>query len=248
MKILAICGSPHRGNTYSVLNSIQEDYPDIDYKLLMLNELDLKQCLGCYMCVRKGADKCPLKDDRDMIIQEMLNADGIILASPVHVNNISTIIKNFITRVGYEGHRPRFYDKYAMVMATCNMFGAEVANKYMSDILVSFGFSVVTSLELQMAFKSEKENKYNREKTNKAFTKFITRIEKGQLSKPTLGQIKRFYIFKSVSEHNKEHFQADYDYYKDKTSIPCNMKINPIQNIRARMLVGKMMMDFIKNR
>jgi len=40
MKILSICGSPRKGNTYSALNSIKENYPHIDYKILMLNELN----------------------------------------------------------------------------------------------------------------------------------------------------------------------------------------------------------------
>ena len=42
MKILAICGSPHKGNTYEILNSIQEDHPDIDYKLIPLSEVKLE--------------------------------------------------------------------------------------------------------------------------------------------------------------------------------------------------------------
>ena len=32
MKILAICGSPRRGDTYSALNNIKEEYPNIDFK------------------------------------------------------------------------------------------------------------------------------------------------------------------------------------------------------------------------
>ena len=74
----------------------------------MLNEVNLEQCLGCYVCVLLGEEKCPLKDDRDMIIKEMLDADGIVFASPVNVNHISAIMKHFIGRLGYEAHRPRF--------------------------------------------------------------------------------------------------------------------------------------------
>ena len=110
MKILAICGSPHRGNTYSALNSIKEDYPDIDYKIIMLNEIDLKPCLGCYACIRLGEEKCPLKDDRDMIIQEMHDADGVLFASPVYVNFISALMKTYIERTAFLSHRPSFFE------------------------------------------------------------------------------------------------------------------------------------------
>ena len=51
MKILAINGSHHRGNTYAVLNTIPSYFPDIDYELLNLYELSLYQGM-------KPGDKC----------------------------------------------------------------------------------------------------------------------------------------------------------------------------------------------
>lgn len=248
MKILAICGSPHRGNTYSILNTIQEDYPDIDFRLLMLNELNLERCRGCYACVRLGEEKCPLKDDRDMIVKEMLDADGTLFASSVHVNNITSLMKEFIGRTGYEGHRPRFYDKYAMVMSVCGMFGAKEANEYMDDMFTQFGFNVVSALELQVAIKSEKESKYNREKTRKAFDTFIDRIKSGQRNKPTMGQMIRFHIFKTISEYNKEYFVADYEYYKDKTDIVAGEKVGFMKRKLAKILALKTLGEFMKNR
>jgi len=239
MKILAICGSPHRGNCYSVLNSIKENYPEIDYKLLMLNEVIWERCRGCYACISQGEEKCPLKDDRDMIIKEILDADGIVFASPVNVNNVTALMKEFIGRLGYETHRPRFFDKFAMVMAVCGGFGAKETNKYMNEIFSSFGINVVSSLELQMSTKSEEEKKYNHEKTIKAFNAFFTRIEKGERNTPTLGQIIRFNLFKSISELAKEYFIADYQYYKDKTNFYYDIKLNFFKNMLAKRIVSK---------
>ena len=244
MKILAICGSPHRGNCYSVLNTIKEDYPNIDYKLLMLNEVNLEQCRGCYACIARGEENCPLKDDRDMIIKEMLDADGVVFASPVHVNHITALMKHFIGRLGFMSHRPRFFDKYAMVMAVCGMFGAKEANEYMNDIFSSFGFNVVSSLELAISAKTEKEKTYNHKKTVEAFDTFITRIEKGQRNTPTLRLVIMFYIFKSISELNKEYFKADYQYYKDKTDSPYG--INFFKKMLAKRIVRKMIRGYVK--
>ena len=36
MKVLAICGSPRRGNTYRSLKEMQNDHPDVDLKIIML--------------------------------------------------------------------------------------------------------------------------------------------------------------------------------------------------------------------
>ena len=34
------------------------------------------------LCLNKGEELCPLKDDRDLLIDKMNNSDGIIFASP----------------------------------------------------------------------------------------------------------------------------------------------------------------------
>ncbi len=67
MKILLICGSPRKGNTYSTLKFIQENFADIETKILKISEMDFYYCKGCYTCVKKGEEKCPVKDDRDLI-------------------------------------------------------------------------------------------------------------------------------------------------------------------------------------
>ena len=118
----------------------------------------------------------------------------------------------------------------------------------MSDIFTSFGFNVVSSLELQIATKSEKEKKYNHEQIMKAFDTFITRIQKGQRNAITMGQMVRFNLFKLISGYNKERFKEDYQYYKDKTNIPYDGKINLFKKKFAKLQAMKMLKDFMKNR
>jgi multimeric flavodoxin WrbA len=241
MKILAICGSPRRGNSYSVLSSITENHPDIDYRLLMLNEVNLGQCRGCYVCVLHGEEKCPLKDDRDMIIKEMLDADGVVFASPVYVNHITSLMKNFLDRVGFFAHRPRFHGKYAMVMAVCGGFGAKEANEYMNGIFSVFGFNVVSSLELKTGSASEERKRHNHEKAIKAFDTFVSGIKEGQgnTPTPTLTQVIYFNVFKAVSEMTKEVGEADYQFYKDKTDFIYDTKINFFKKMLAKRIAGK---------
>ena len=87
MKIVAICGSPRKGNTFRVLDTIKENFPAVDFKILMLKSLNFKMCKGCYSCVVRGEDKCPIKDDRDMILKEMTEADGILFSSPNQISS-----------------------------------------------------------------------------------------------------------------------------------------------------------------
>ena len=250
MKLLAICGSPKKGNCYWALNVIKEHNPDIDFKLLMLNEVKLEPCRGCYACISRGEESCPLKDDRDMIIEEISAADGIILASPVHVNHISTLMKHFINRIGYLAHRPRFFDKYVMVMAIGGGFGADKANEYMSGMFSVFGLNVVSSLELYIQSKAERENPYNREATINAANTLVNAINKGQgkLPDPTMLKLIYFNIFKAISELKKEYMQADYEFYKDKTDYIYSTKINPVRKMMAKRIARKEIAKMVKHR
>ena len=145
MKILAICGSPRKGETFKVLNSIKEEYPDIDYEILMLKDMNLKDCFGCYACINRGPEKCPLKDDRDVILKKMEDADGVVFATPTNTRHITALMKKFMDKLGYIAHRPYFFDKYAMFVSTCKGFGADLANEYMSSNIGQYGFNVVSS-------------------------------------------------------------------------------------------------------
>jgi multimeric flavodoxin WrbA len=47
MKLLAICGSPRKGNTSNALNLIRDAFPGIDFEILHLIDLDFKLCKRC---------------------------------------------------------------------------------------------------------------------------------------------------------------------------------------------------------
>ncbi|UYP44513.1 hypothetical protein NEF87_000798 [Candidatus Lokiarchaeum ossiferum] len=247
-KIVAICGSPRKGLTKKALDQMRDLYPDINLKILMLKDLSLKPCLGCYSCVLKGEDRCPLKDDRKIILQDMIDADGVIFASPVFVNTITAMMKNFFERLGYLAHRPVFFEKYAMVMSVCGGFGTEPANKYMQDIAQSFGFNVVNSLELKYSSRSEKEHNYNLQFIKKAMVDLLNGINTQIKTKPTITQVVMFNLFKYISSVKKDYFSADYEYYKSKSGFFDERKINFFYNWIAKQQIKKFKKDFVQNR
>ncbi len=246
MKILAICGSPRKGNTYFVLKSIQENYPDIDIKLLKLSEMNFEFCKGCYVCVKKGEDRCPVKDERDLIIREMMEADGLILASPVYSHMVSATLKNFFDRFGFYAHRPQFFEKFAMPIATCSGYGGEYAIEYMEKMLSVFGFNIIPSLELQFrpGKMPEKNKILNLEKTIKAVNTLIERIEKGEKDKPQMGMMVPFHIFKYVSTIDKDVMSADYEYYKDKEDYYYEASIPFVKKFLAKKVANKIIAGF----
>ena len=248
MKILAICGSPRKGNTFSVLNSIREEFPDIDYEILMLKDMELKDCYGCYACINRGPEICPLKDDRDLILKKMEEADGVVFATPTNTRHITALMKKFMDKLGYIAHRPYFFDKYAMFVSTCKGFGADLANEYMSSNIGQYGFNVVSSLDLYIATKSECETKYNDNQIAQAFKKFISAIQNGERSKPKLGDLVYFHIFKAISELNKKEGIADYEYYKDKIGYYYDVKVPFYKKSLAKWVAGREIKKFVANK
>src|SRR5512133_669584 len=99
MRILGISGSPHaEGNTAFALRRALEAAgrrgAHTDY--LSLADVDIRPCRGCFACSEKGL--CPQKDGMDGVVERMLAADGIILASPVYFGLVSGQLKTMMDR------------------------------------------------------------------------------------------------------------------------------------------------------
>ena len=198
-------------------------------------------CKGCYSCVMSGEEKCPLKDDRNNLIKEMTEADGVIFSSPVYSHMVSALMKNFFDRFGYLAHRPQFFDKYSMSLTTGSGYGAEFAIQYMDKMAKVFGFEIVPPLNLKIrpGKQSKEAVQNNTNKAIDAFNVFISRIEKRVRTKPTLNSLIPFHIFKFVSELDSKKFNADYEYYKDKKEYYYDTKISPLKTFIAKRVARK---------
>ena len=248
IKILAICGSPNRGNTYAILETLKESHPEINFKILMLSEKSLKDCVGCYSCINNGEDSCPLHDDRDVIIEQMKIADATIFASPTYARMISALMKKFVERTSFLAHRPIFFGKYAMALSTCAGFGGDLTCKYLSENFTQCGFRFVSSLPLRVATKSETENHHNRKQAIGEYEKLIEAIRTHEKFEPTFGQLVYFNIFKAISEKNKAKGWADYQFYKDKTDFYNDIKIPFLKNKVAKWVAGREVKKLMANR
>lgn len=248
LKILAICGSPHRGNTYEILEFLKQRNPEIDFRIFMLSEFKLMDCVGCYTCVNTGEENCPLEDDRDLIINAMKEADGTIFASPTYARAISALMKKFVERTSYIAHRPVFFGKHALALATCAGFGADLACNYLKEHFTQYGFNFVSCTELKVATKSDFETGHNREKALRECSKLIRTIRSCETFKPSFDQLVYFNIFKSISVLNKMKGWADYRFYKDKKDFYYDVKIPFLKNKIAQWIAGKEVEKIMTNR
>jgi len=99
MKILGIVGSNRKkGNSYLLLKEMSQDLSEIKVKIIQVAELKIKPCKLCFEVCAKKLYQCIIKDDFEMLFEEMKSADGIIIACPFYFY-IPSKFQPFLERV-----------------------------------------------------------------------------------------------------------------------------------------------------
>ena len=104
MKVVAFNGSPRKeGNTYQslqvVIGELQKE--GIETEVIQLGGKSIHGCTACYNCFNSKDKECSIKDDEvNDYIRKMIEADGIIIGSPVYFSNVTSEVKAFIDRTG----------------------------------------------------------------------------------------------------------------------------------------------------
>ena len=100
MKVVALNGSPRKGgNTEICLKLIEEELnkQGIEMEIIQVGNKP-KPCMACYNCLDTGSGHCVIDDEVNEWIDKMVEADGIILASPVYYGGIAGGMKCFLDR------------------------------------------------------------------------------------------------------------------------------------------------------
>lgn len=106
MKILGISGGMRNGNNDGLckeaLMGAQEMGAQVEF--IQLQDLHIEHCTGCTACVQsvlggKGGG-CVLKDDFDWLLDKMLDADGIIFATPIFEKGATGLFHTITDRFG----------------------------------------------------------------------------------------------------------------------------------------------------
>lgn len=249
MKVIAIMGSPRgKGAGYTIIKKIENKMKtmgEVDFQYLFLKDADLKTCLGCFNCVTKGEDRCPLKDDRAMIEQKLLEADGVILSSPVYVLNVSWLMKNFIDRFAYTNHRPRFHRQKVLTVVNSGGIGLKETR---SAVKLALGGSRIAH-ELGVGTppwpQTEKAVAKKERAVNIAAEKFYRACLDTSLPSPSFYNYMGFLIQKRVGIDCREYIPADNAFYNDKDYY-YDVKVNPVKAMAAKALV-KFLMNMMKD-
>jgi multimeric flavodoxin WrbA len=105
IKVVAISGSARKnGNTAILVNTVFKELKKAGIKteLVQLAGKKVPGCIACLKCFKNKDRRCAVTGDIvNECIGKMLEADGIILASPTYFADISANMKALIERAGF---------------------------------------------------------------------------------------------------------------------------------------------------
>ncbi len=145
--VVAVNGSPRPdiSNTGLLIEMFRSTLSQegFDLEVINLAEKKINYCLGDGWCLDKG--QCWQRDDQKAIMGRILEADAVILGSPVYFMNVTAQMKTFLDRCLPLGHKPReFWKPGLAVSVSAGLAETEVVN-YLAGCLRVFGaFSLGT--------------------------------------------------------------------------------------------------------
>ena len=99
-KVLILSGSPRKGGNSDILcdeflrGALEAGH---QAEKIRVAEKKIAPCLGCYYCTGHGG-VCARRDDMAELLQKMIDADVLVLASPVYFYSIDAQLKAVIDR------------------------------------------------------------------------------------------------------------------------------------------------------
>ena len=130
MKVVAFNGSPHKdGNTAASIRIVfgELEKQGIKTELIQVGGNLLHGCKACYSCHKTKSGRCAITTDpMNEWIGKMMEADGIILGSPVYFYDTTSEMVALIDRAGFvaRGNDRMFKKKVGAAVVVLRRIGA----------------------------------------------------------------------------------------------------------------------------
>jgi multimeric flavodoxin WrbA len=124
-------GSNTRQLTQFVLDGAAESGAETE--IVDLCDLRITPCTACEGCSFNGI--CVFDDDMPLLVQRMKEADAIVFASPVYIDNVSGQMKVFFDRLADAIHYQILAGKYGCSVASTHTSGGDAIVAYQNHVL-----------------------------------------------------------------------------------------------------------------
>lgn len=109
-KVIVLNGSPRKNfNTAKLLKEAQRGAESVGAEVEYFNlyEYNFLGCRSCFACQRKGSTTegiCAINDDIKPILEKCINADAIIIGTPVYFSYPTGVFRSFVERLMFANH------------------------------------------------------------------------------------------------------------------------------------------------
>jgi multimeric flavodoxin WrbA len=156
MKAVILHGSPRKGNTYKATEIFKDELVksgNVDFVEFFLPQALPEFCLGCQLCLGGPSEKCPHFSYVSPIVEALLEADAIVVASPHYgASTIPGGLKNLFDHLDFltlvVAPREEMFGKKAFVITTGS--GSKSAIRLISKFLKGWGVNRVYALGIRM--------------------------------------------------------------------------------------------------
>jgi multimeric flavodoxin WrbA len=219
-KVTAFVGSARKGSTLEAVHRLKdllEADGGMECEIVVLADYRLGTCKGCKVCFEKGEEFCPLRDDRDSLIGKIEASDGIVLASPNYMFQVSGLMKTFLDRMAFLAHRPRFHGKAFAAIVCQGFFGGGKILKYLDFVGKALGFDTVKGARLAtLEPVTEKARRNNEAALAGLGRRFGALLTKPEFRAPDLLRLMVFRASRTSMRHMLDGRSRDWRYYSEK--------------------------------
>jgi len=214
MKILLISSSPRKksSQTFALAKEVVKGFgSSAKTEVIHLCDYKIEFCRHCEACHKKIMS-CPIKDDVNSILKKALSADGIILATPNYINQITASMKALLERASHFIHCKRLLEKYIVgVVSSGSGYDQDVLN-YIRHYAHTCGAQYSGGISSRASDLNEKIGKarqlgkkfFQDIKNKKEYSDQIKIIEEGKA------------YFKKIIQLRKNEWREEYKYWQEK--------------------------------
>ena len=174
MKVLAICGAGNKiRNTATMIKSAFDgatSLPGATGEIVYLYDLNFRGCIGCHSCKLLDETKmshCAMRDELTPVLEKAIDADVILIGSPIYYNDITGEARSFLERylfpgMTYNKDRTPMYPKATKVGWVFTMNGPEGYYNDFFDGLASLTARVIGESEYVTACQTQQFEDYSK--------------------------------------------------------------------------------------
>ena len=218
MKIVIIHGQSHEGSTCMAARELASKVGGEIREFFLPRDFD-KPCLGCYTCFKTDLTNCPHYKELEPIVTAILEAELLILESPVYVYHATGQMMSFLDHFGtwWMVHRPlpEMSGKQAVAISTAAGGGMKSTVQDMADSLEMWGIHQVYRLGVGVqATRPEEIPDRIRNTIHRKTEQLARRIRKNAGSRGCNGRAKKgFYLMRFAHRHFPPA-EPDYGYWQ----------------------------------